>query len=115
MLAVDELFLACQTRLEELLSAKPRIEQVVVRRPYLRAVCQPDGRWNTTQTLFPLPKFSDQTPEMRIEDATLVLDDTSRHSGAPLMIRGVDITLTPIHESQTTPSATSPGATTTRR
>jgi hypothetical protein len=103
MLAIDELFLACQTRLDELLKAKPRIERVVVRRPYLRAICQRDGHWNV-QALCPLPKFSDQTPDMRIEDATLVLEDATSGSGSPLTIRGVDIALTANREHQAAPS-----------
>ena len=90
MLAIDEMFLACQTRLDEVVVDQAANRTVVVRRPYLRAVWRRDGRWNI-QSLFPLPKFSDQTPEMRIEDATLVLEDASRPSCAPLTIRGIDI------------------------
>lgn len=104
MLVVDELFLACQMRLEEILAAKPHIERVVVRRPYLRAVWQRDGRCNL-QSLFPLPKFSDESPQTQIEDATLVVEDATRPSRAPLTIRGVDITLAPAgQDSATLPS-----------
>ena len=55
---------------------------------------QADGRWNVA-ALVPLPKFSDDTPEMFIEDATLILEDATRHAVAPLSLRGIDIKLTP--------------------
>ena len=95
MLVIDELFLACETRLEELLSAKPRIERIIVRRPYVRAAWQRDGRWNL-QSLYPFPQFSDQSPPMRVEDATLVVEDITRASPVPLTIRGIDIAYTPV-------------------
>ncbi len=43
----------------------------------------------------PLPKFSDDTPEMLIQDATLILEDATRHTVAPLSLRGIDLKLTP--------------------
>ena len=94
VLSIDELFLACDAGIDELMSGKPHVEQIVVRRPRLRAVRQADGRWNVA-ALVPLPKFSDETPEMFIEDATLILEDASRHAVAPLSFRGIDLKLTP--------------------
>jgi hypothetical protein len=94
VLSIDELFLDFDAGIEELMSGKPHINRIVVRRPRLRAVRLADGRWNVA-ALVPLPKFSDDTPEMFIEDATLILEDASRHSVAPLSLRAVDLKLTP--------------------
>jgi hypothetical protein len=94
VLSIDELFLACDAGMEELMSGKPHLQKIVVRRPRLRAVRQADGRWNVA-ALVPLPKFSDDTPEMFIEDATLILEDATRRAVAPLSLRGIDVKLTP--------------------
>ncbi|MEX2091584.1 MAG: AsmA-like C-terminal region-containing protein [Pirellulales bacterium] len=94
VLSIDELFLACDAGMEELMSGKPHLQRIVVRRPRLRAVRQADGRWNVA-ALVPLPKFSDDTPEMFIEDATLILEDATRHAVAPLSLRGIDVKLAP--------------------
>ncbi|MGD9631978.1 MAG: AsmA-like C-terminal region-containing protein [Pirellulales bacterium] len=102
MLSVDELFLASDARLDEVLSGKPRVKQIVVRRPRLRAVLQPDGRWNVA-VLVPLPKFSDDAPQVSIEDATLLLEDAEHHAVAPLSLRGIDIQLTPAPLAATAP------------
>ena len=74
ILAIDELFLACDTRVEELLSGKPRMDRIDVRRPRLHAVRQADGSWNLL-SLLPLPRLSEEAPQLVIEDATLVVED----------------------------------------
>lgn len=94
VLSIDELFLACDAGIGQLMSGKLDVRQIIVRRPRLRAVLQPDGRWNVA-SLVPPPKFSDDTPEMLIEDATLILEDATRHAVAPLSFRGIDLKLIP--------------------
>ena len=94
VLSIDELFLAGNVRIDELVSGKVHLDKVIVRRPRLRAVRQADGRWNVA-ALLPLPKFSDETPSMLIEDATLILEDSTRHAVAPLSLRGIDVKVTP--------------------
>ena len=94
VLSIDELFLAGNVRIDELVSGKVHLDKVIVRRPRLRAVRQADGRWNVA-ALVPLPKFSDETPPMLIEDATLILEDATRHAVAPLSLRGIDIQVNP--------------------
>lgn len=110
ILAIDELFLATDAPLNELvkdlLSRKPRFNRIVVRRPRLRAERQSDGRWNVA-ALVPLPKFSNDTPEMFIEDATLILEDAARRTTAPLSLRGVDLKLTPCAPAATSGAAPS--------
>ncbi|HEY4232453.1 MAG TPA: AsmA-like C-terminal region-containing protein [Lacipirellulaceae bacterium] len=97
-LSIDELFLACDTRVEELLSGKPRMDRIDVRRPRLHAIRQADGTWNLL-SLLPLPRLSEQAPQLVIEDATLVLDDATRHDAARLTLRGIDINLSPMTDS----------------
>ena len=95
LLSIDELFLAGQIRMEDLVKGQPPIERIVVRRPRLRAILQKDGRWNVG-ALVPLPKFSDHCPVLSIEDATLILEQPSQRNGECLTMRGVDVTLTPV-------------------
>lgn len=92
VLSIDELFLASTARIDAILSGKPKIDRIVVRRPRLRAVRSKDGKWNVA-ALLPPPKFSDDKPDLLIEDATLILEDVSRHAVAPLSIRGIDLKL----------------------
>ena len=97
ILSIDELFLACDTRVEELLSGKPRMDRIDVRRPRLHAVRQADGSWNLL-SLLPLPRLSEEAPQLVIEDATLVVEDAGRHDAARLTLRGIDINLMPMTE-----------------
>lgn len=106
LLSIDELFLACDVRLEQMITGDPPVDRIVVRRARLRAVRQLDGRWNIA-TLVPLPKFGDRTPDVVIEDATLILEDASRRQAVPLAVRGVDMTLTSVRQA-TQPSAAPP-------
>jgi hypothetical protein len=101
ILAIDELFLACNMTMEQMLSGKPHLQRIVVRRPRLRAIRLADGQWNV-RALVPLPKLSDQSPELEIDDATLILEDATRHDVAPLALRGVDLRLTPIASASST-------------
>lgn len=94
VLSIDELFLSGNVRIDQLVTGKLHLDKIVFRRPRLRAVRQADGRWNVA-ALLPLPKFSDETPPMFIEDATLILEDATRHAVAPLSLRGVDVQISP--------------------
>lgn len=95
LVSIEEMYLAGKVRMEELLSGQPRIERIVVRRARLRATRQPDGQWNV-KTLLPLPHFSEQSPILTIEDATVILEDSARSASAPLVVRDIDLTLTPL-------------------
>jgi len=99
ILSVDELYLASDARLDEVLSGKPRVKQIVVRRPRLRATLHPDGSWNVAM-LLPLPKFGDAAPQVTIEDATLLLENAGRQAFAPLSLREINIKLTPVVDAQ---------------
>lgn len=110
MFVVDELYLVGDVRVQDLLSGNPHLERIVVRRPRIQANRLGEGRWNLME-LWPLPKFSDEAPEIRIEDATVTLADRSRVAERPLTLRGIDLTLTP----QQTGSAAAEAGKTARR
>ncbi|MEX2317025.1 MAG: hypothetical protein WD669_07730 [Pirellulales bacterium] len=95
LLVIDELLLAGTIRVEQLLSGTLPIEQITVRRPRMTAQRQLDGHWNV-QTLLPPPKFSEQAPPVVVDDATLTLKDAARSDARPLVLRGIDLTLTPV-------------------
>jgi hypothetical protein len=101
LLSIDELYLSGAVRMEDLVSGQPNIDRIIVRRAHLYAIRQADGKWNVS-ALVPLPKFSEQTPVLAIEDATLILEEAGRPVGGSMTIRGVDITLTPLPPTDTT-------------
>ncbi len=102
LLVIDELYLAGKIRMDELLSGSLPIEKIVVRRPRATVVRQPNGRWNV-QSLMPLPKFSDASPPIAVEDATISFKDAAHPTARPLVLRGIGCELTPV---ATEPAAT---------
>jgi hypothetical protein len=86
LLEIDELLLACNANLKDLLQDNLQVTQILVRRPKVNATRQPDGSWDV-QRLIPLPKFSDNKPPISIEEASVQLIDPSREGGRPLVLR----------------------------
>jgi hypothetical protein len=97
ILSADEVWLAGNIRVQNVVSEKLPIERIVVRRPHLHAFRRPDGGWSF-QSLLPLPHWSDQSPEIVVEDATLVVEDPSRPNSRALVLRGVDLKLSPMND-----------------
>lgn len=95
LIAIDEMSLTGDIRIEELLTGKPQIDKISVRSATLRAVRKPDGQWNI-RTLLPLPHFSDQAPKIEIEDSTVTFQEAERAGGGPLTLHNVDMKLTPL-------------------
>jgi hypothetical protein len=94
MLSIGEIYLAGKVRMEELVTNDLAISEIVVRRAALRAVRHADGSWNLT-TLMPMPQFGTQSPAVRIEDATLIVEDATRPT-ATRTFQGIDLVLTPV-------------------
>jgi len=94
LLTVEEVFLSCRADWEELFRGEPEIRRVVVRRPHLRVTRCADGTWSTSP-LFPLPKFSQRSPEVVIEDALVEIVDPLKASPSTLALRDVDFVLAP--------------------
>ncbi len=94
MLSVGEMYLAGKVRMEELVTSDLAISEIVVRRASLRAERKANGEWNL-QALMPLPRFGDQSPVVKVEDATLVIKDATRPA-VMHTIQGIDLVLTPV-------------------
>ena len=94
LLSIDELFLAGNIRLDELVSGSLPIREIVVRGPKLNAERGANGQWNV-KPLLPMPKFSEHAPLMSIEGGTLSLHDAAHPSIAPLVLSGVNAKLAP--------------------
>ncbi|MEX2309902.1 MAG: AsmA-like C-terminal region-containing protein [Pirellulales bacterium] len=95
LITIDELHLIGKLRLEELVSDRLKIDEIVVRRARLRAHRQPDQKWNIA-ALTPFPDLSDSSPLIRVEDATVVVEDATRGKSIAQTVQGIDLTLTPV-------------------
>lgn len=95
---IDEIFARCDTRLPEFLQKPLQVTLVEVRGLKLRAERKPSGRWNLGH-LLPLPPCqSGCAPLATIADASLeLIDPTSQHASG-LMLRDIQLAVTP--ESQ---------------
>ncbi|HEY2412200.1 MAG TPA: AsmA-like C-terminal region-containing protein [Pirellulaceae bacterium] len=98
LVQIDEIFARCDTRLPEFLQKPPQVTLVEVRGLKLRAERKPSGRWNLGH-LLPLPPCqSGCAPLATIADASLeLIDPTSQHASG-LMLRDIQLAVTP--ESQ---------------
>jgi hypothetical protein len=94
LLHIDELFLAGRFRVDELLTGAIPIQEIVVRRPQLSVLRRPDGSWNV-RTLLPLPKFSNRSPQMVIEDATILVEDAALGRKNGMTLRGIAAQIAP--------------------
>jgi hypothetical protein len=90
----DEIFLYCQTSLQDLIQHEPQITRMAVRRPRIQATRLPDGTWSVAK-LFPLPKFSDRPPDMSVEGAQVIVLDTQRQVPATFNIKDINLSVTP--------------------
>jgi hypothetical protein len=93
ILAIEEMYLAGNVRMEELLTSELPISEIVVRRATLRATRYADGRWSVS-SLTPVPSFGNTSPTLRVQDATLIVEDEAT-PGAKQTLKGIQLTLTP--------------------
>ena len=98
VLAIDEMYLAGNLRIEQLLTNQMQIDNIVVRHASLRLVRQADGEWNAS-ALVPLPHFSDQSPKITIEDASATVEYSAAPGAKPMSLQGVNLTLAPVKSS----------------
>ena len=85
----QEVLLGCRAQLQELITDKPNITHIVLRRPTLRGTRRTDGTWSL-QRLFPLPQFGGTTKTIRIEQGELVLFDPLKNPSGILKISDVN-------------------------
>ena len=91
MLSIGEMYLSGNIRMDELVTDALTINEIVIRRAALRAVRHADGTWNF-HSLLPFPQFGNDSPTVRIEDATVVVEDTARPQ-ATQTFQGIDLVL----------------------
>jgi hypothetical protein len=100
LLSYDECFLVCPTDLSDLMSGEPRPTHVIVRRPTLHMTRRSDGTWSAAR-LLPLPRLSNgATPEIRVENGTIEVFDPTKSPACSCTWRDVNLTLTPIGDSE---------------
>lgn len=102
MLWIDELYLAGKMRIEELVSERLKIDEIIIRRANLRAVRSAKGDWNV-HALLPFPELSKESPIVIIEDATVSFEDGLQAGSKAQVVQGIRLKLTPV-KSQTLPS-----------
>ena len=94
LLAVDEMTLVCETDVRHLLAGDLKVQYLLVRRPVLRVTRRPDGSYSAAK-LLPLPRMSDDPPEVRIEGGTVELFDPLRNPSGTLTLRDVSMVVHP--------------------
>lgn len=94
LLAIDELFIECNTDVVDLVRSGVDIRSVSLRRPTLRATRRPDGTWSAAQ-LLPLPKFGKRPPRASVEDGVIEIFDPLKNPTATLTLRGANFRIAP--------------------
>jgi hypothetical protein len=97
MLSIGEMYLAGKIRMEELVTSDLPISEIVVRRAVLKAARHADGNWNI-QALLPPPHFGPQSPAVKIEDATLIVQSATTPAEVHTF-QGIDMALKPMEHS----------------
>lgn len=98
----DELFMACRTSVQELLSANPQVTSIKASRPVLHATRRPDGTFSTAK-LFPLPEFQKVVPTTTIENGTLIVFDPLKNPSSTFTCRDINLTIKPAENGGTAP------------
>ena len=94
LLTVEEVFLQCPTRLEEILTGKLHVQKMVVKRPVLHATHKPNGSWNI-EALWPTPRFGNQPPVVEVQNAVLLVDALSDQELVQLVVQEINLVLQP--------------------
>lgn len=96
LVTVDELFLACNTDLKELVAGAPKINRMVVRGATLRVIREADGTWSTSRLLpLPKPKCEGPSPPGTIEHASIELVDLTKNPPSTYWLRDVQLNISP--------------------
>jgi hypothetical protein len=99
---IDEIFARCDTRLPEFLQRPPQVTLLDIRGLKLRAERKPSGRWSLAH-LLPLPSCqTGSAPSATIADGSLEIVDPTSQRGGGLMLRDIQLAVTPETKSGTT-------------
>ncbi|HEX3725418.1 MAG TPA: hypothetical protein VHV08_04215, partial [Pirellulales bacterium] len=90
----DEMYLTCQTSVQDLLSAMPVVTRLKISRPKIRATRRPDGSFSVSR-LLPLPNFDGPPPPIVIEGAMIEIFDPLKNPSSTFTLRDVNLTVQP--------------------
>ncbi|MDH3718901.1 MAG: hypothetical protein OES79_12340, partial [Planctomycetota bacterium] len=90
----EEVFLACRTDLQDLISGNLDVSHVSIRRATLRATRRPDGSYST-DALLPLPQLGESQAVTHIESGTLIVFDPLKNPSSTLALRDINLVVTP--------------------
>lgn len=94
LVAIDELFLACDVQLTQLVQGNLQIQRVELKRPQAWLVRSPTGSWNF-DALLPLPPCTKCLPPIVVRDGWLAVSDAGNSAAEPLVVRDVQATAAP--------------------
>jgi AsmA-like C-terminal region len=94
LVRVEEIFLACQTDVKELICREPVVTHVTVRRPTYCITRRLDGTWSASK-LFPPPRFGNQSPEVTMENGTIEIFDPLKPRSSTLILRDLNVNISP--------------------
>ena len=101
---IDEVFLACHTSMQELLSGDPAVSSVRVVRPVIRGTRRPDGTFSVGK-LFPLPKPKRLAPPTTVENGMVVVFDPLKIPSSTLTFREINFSIKPSRTADAEKSA----------
>lgn len=101
---IEEMFIACQTDVKELIIRDPVVTRVTVRRPTIYVTRRGDGAWSAAK-LFPPPRFGDRSPEVTVENGAIEVFDPLKARAAALILRDLNMTVSPAVLSSSDPGA----------
>ena len=88
---VDEIMIACDATLPNLLRQQVDVTKITLQRPALRAKRTQDGTWNVAR-LWPLPKFSDSRPDIVVENGAIEIVHSLGENQRAVTLRNVNVT-----------------------
>lgn len=91
---IDEVQLACQTDLADLMAGQPYVRRLTIRRMKIRATRHQDGSWNIAR-LFALPQTGSTIPEIVIDNSTIELRDLSKPTTGTWALRDITVQAVP--------------------
>ena len=100
LLVVDEMMVACDTQLTNLMKGLPPIQRIVVKHPQFWVSRLENGSWNL-ESLLPLPHPCEVRPEVVIQDAQVAFSDQRRASLSALTLRDVNVKISGVDENNT--------------
>ncbi len=92
LIYLDEVFLECSTDWQELLEGQLQVRQITVRRPKIVATRRPGGSFSTAK-LLPLPKFSEHSPKLIVENGTVEIFDPLKTPSGTITLRDVNLSV----------------------